>query len=99
MPILARSPWLPQAAQPGRLATRRGATDLPTLPPEVGLSWAGSAPRRVGADSVSDPLAAGPAASLPAPPKNASPPPPQPPPHAAIPHPPPAHPPPPTPHT
>ncbi|MBB5706894.1 lytic transglycosylase domain-containing protein [Sphingopyxis panaciterrulae] len=65
MPILARSPWLPQAAQLGRLATRRGATDLPTLPPEVGLSWAGSAPRRIGADSVSDPFAAGLAASIP----------------------------------
>src|SRR3546814_20524534 len=34
MPILARSPWPPQAAQLGRLATRRGATDLPTLPPD-----------------------------------------------------------------
>src|SRR3546814_13204328 len=45
MPILAHSPWLPQAAQLGRLATRRGATDLPALPPEIDLSWAGSAPR------------------------------------------------------
>ncbi|WOF44853.1 lytic transglycosylase domain-containing protein [Sphingopyxis indica] len=65
MPILSRSPWLPQAAQLGRLATRRGATDLPSLPPEVSLSWSGSAPRRLGADTVSDPFAAGLASSIP----------------------------------
>src|SRR3546814_5183893 len=52
MPILSRSPYLPQAAQLGRLATKRGATDLPTLPFEARLAWAGSAPRRLGADSV-----------------------------------------------
>ena len=65
MPILSRSPWLPQAAQLGRLATRRGATDLPTLPFEARLAWAGSAPRRLGADSVSDPAAARLAATIP----------------------------------
>ena len=65
MPILSRSPWLPQAAQLGRLATRRGATDLPTLPFETRLAWAGSAPRRLGADSVSDPAAARLAATIP----------------------------------
>ncbi len=65
MPILSRSPWLPQAAQLGRLATRRGATDLPTLHAETALSWAGSAPRRRGADTVSDPFAAGLAKSIP----------------------------------
>jgi len=65
MPILSRSPWLPQAAQLGRLATRRGATDLPALPPETSLSWSGSAPRRLGADSVSDPFASGLASSIP----------------------------------
>lgn len=65
MPILSRSPWLPQAAQLGRLATKRGATDLPALPPENPLSWSGSAPRRLGADSVSDPFAAGLASSIP----------------------------------
>ena len=65
MPILSRSPWLPQAAQLGRLATRRGATDLPSLPTEISLSWSGSAPRRLGADSVSDPFASGLASSIP----------------------------------
>ena len=65
MPILARSPQLPQAEQLGRLATKRGATDLPTLPYQNRLSWSGTAPRRVGADSVSDPFAAGLARSIP----------------------------------
>ena len=65
MPILSRSPWLPQAAQLGRLATKRGATDLPALPFEARLAWAGSAPRRLGADSVSDPAAARLAATIP----------------------------------
>ncbi|WP_242446084.1 lytic transglycosylase domain-containing protein [Sphingopyxis lindanitolerans] len=65
MPILARSPQLPQAEQLGRLATKRGATDIPTLPDQNRLSWSGTAPRRVGADSVSDPFAAGLARSIP----------------------------------
>ena len=59
LPILSRSPFLPQAEQLGRLATKRGATDLPTLPMQARLAWAGSAPRRLGADAVSgDPVAA-----------------------------------------
>lgn len=66
MPILARSPYLPQAEQLGRLATRRGATDLPALPYQTRLSWAGSAPRRLGADAVSgDPVAASLARTIP----------------------------------
>lgn len=66
MPILARAPFLPQAEQLGRLATRRGATDLPTLPYQTRLSWAGSAPRRLGADAVSgDPVAASLARTIP----------------------------------
>ncbi|MDP3784456.1 MAG: lytic transglycosylase domain-containing protein, partial [Sphingopyxis sp.] len=59
LPILSRSPYLPQAEQLGRLATKRGATDLPSLPSQARLAWAGSAPRRLGADAVSsDPAAA-----------------------------------------
>ena len=59
VPILSRSPYLPQAEQLGRLATKRGATDLPSLPMQARLAWAGSAPRRLGADAVSsDPAAA-----------------------------------------
>lgn len=65
MPILARSPYLPQAEQLGRLAAKRGATDLPSLPAQVRLAWAGSAPRRIGADSVSDPFANELASSIP----------------------------------
>jgi len=66
MPILSRSPQLPQAEQLGRLAARRGATDLPSFPAQIRLDWAGSAPRRIGADSVSgDPFAAGLASSIP----------------------------------
>lgn len=65
MPILSRAPNLPQAEQLGRLAAKRGATDIPTLPYQTRLSWAGSAPRRVGADSVSDPFANGLASSIP----------------------------------
>ncbi|MBB6425135.1 lytic transglycosylase domain-containing protein [Sphingopyxis sp. JAI128] len=65
MPILARSPFLPQAEQLARLATKRGATELPALPFQARLAWAGSAPRRLGADSVSDPAAARLAATIP----------------------------------
>ena len=66
LPILARSPQLPQAEQLGRLATKRGALDLPVLPPQTRLAWAGSAPRRVGADSVAgDPAAASLARTIP----------------------------------
>lgn len=66
MPILSRSPFLPQAEQLGRLATRRGATDLPTLPFQARLAWAGSAPRRLSADAVSsDPVAASLARTIP----------------------------------
>lgn len=66
MPILSRSPYLPQAEQLGRLATKRGATDLPTLPSQARLTWAGTAPRRLGADAVSgDPAAASLARSIP----------------------------------
>jgi soluble lytic murein transglycosylase-like protein len=66
MPILARSPHLPQAEQLGRLAAKRGATDLPTLPSQARLAWAGSAPRRIGADAVGgDPVAASLARTIP----------------------------------
>ena len=66
MPILSRSPQLPQAEQLGRLAAKRGATDLPTLPTQTQLNWAGSAPRRLGADSVGgDPFAASLASTIP----------------------------------
>ncbi|MBD3734520.1 MAG: lytic transglycosylase domain-containing protein [Sphingopyxis sp.] len=65
MPILSRSPQLPQADQLGRLAAKRGATDIPTLPSQARLAWAGSAPRRVGADSIGDPSASGLARSIP----------------------------------
>ena len=66
LPILSRSPHLPQAEQLGRLATKRGATDLPALPLQARLAWAGSAPRRLGADAISgDPAAAALARTIP----------------------------------
>ncbi|SEH18391.1 Soluble lytic murein transglycosylase [Sphingopyxis sp. YR583] len=66
MPILSRSPFLPQAAQLGRLAVKRGATDVPTMPIQSRLAWSGSAPRRLGADAVSsDPVAASLARTIP----------------------------------
>lgn len=66
VPILSRSPFLPQAEQLGRLATKRGATDLPSLPLQARLAWAGSAPRRLGADAISgDPAGAGLARTIP----------------------------------
>ncbi len=66
MPILSRSPQLPQAEQLSRLAAKRGATDLPTLPSQARLAWAGSAPRRLGADAVGgDPVAANLARTIP----------------------------------
>ena len=66
MPILSRSPFLPQAEQLGRLAAKRGATDMPTLPLQSRLAWSGSAPRRLGADAISsDPVAASLARTIP----------------------------------
>lgn len=66
LPILSRSPYLPQAEQLARLAAKRGATDLPTLPYQARLAWAGSAPRRLGADAISgDPAAAALARTIP----------------------------------
>jgi hypothetical protein len=56
--LLREAPYLPQAAQLGRLAQRRGATSLPDLPRTQDLVWAGSQPRRSRADSVAnDPVA------------------------------------------
>ncbi|TXC69114.1 lytic transglycosylase domain-containing protein [Sphingorhabdus soli] len=54
MALLRQAPNLPQAAQLGRLAQRRGATELPPLPTEAGLRWSGSAPIRARGKSVTD---------------------------------------------
>ncbi|WP_106639173.1 lytic transglycosylase domain-containing protein [Allosphingosinicella vermicomposti] len=57
--LLARAPELPQAAQLVRLAARRGATALPSIPQPQRFDWAGSQPRRERAKSVKgDPVAA-----------------------------------------
>lgn len=59
MPILGRSPQLPQAQRLATLASRRGATDVPMLPNAGRLTWAGSAPRRLNAETAkSDPVSA-----------------------------------------
>lgn len=65
-PIVARSPYLPQAERLASLGSKRGATGLPALPPQTRLVWAGSAPRRAATDTVSnDPVAAGLARTIP----------------------------------
>jgi soluble lytic murein transglycosylase len=66
LPILSRSPYLPQSERLVTLATRRGATDIPMLPPQTRLTWAGSAPRRLSEDTVkNDPVSARLAATVP----------------------------------
>lgn len=44
--LINKSPWLPKADQLSRLAQKRGATLLPTLPQVQKLVWLGAAPRR-----------------------------------------------------
>lgn len=44
--IINKAPWLPKADQLSRLAQKRGATILPTLPQVQKMVWLGSAPRR-----------------------------------------------------
>lgn len=44
--LVNKAPWLPKADQLSRLAQKRGATILPTLPQIQKLVWLGSAPRR-----------------------------------------------------
>lgn len=66
LPILGRSPHLPQAQRLATLAARRGSTDIPSLPNASRLTWAGSAPRRLNAESAKgDPVSASLAATIP----------------------------------
>jgi soluble lytic murein transglycosylase-like protein len=51
--LLTTAPDMPQAAQLARLAERRGAEDLPDLPPVQRLVWVDGQPRRARARSVS----------------------------------------------
>lgn len=44
--LINKASWLPRADQLSRLAERRGATMLPTLPQVQKMVWLGSAPRR-----------------------------------------------------
>ncbi|HAF40803.1 MAG TPA: lytic murein transglycosylase [Sphingobium sp.] len=44
--LVNRAPWLPKADQLSRLAQKRGATMLPSLPQIQKMVWLGSAPRR-----------------------------------------------------
>jgi soluble lytic murein transglycosylase-like protein len=44
--LINKSSWLPNADQLSRLAQKRGATILPTLPQVQKMVWLGSAPRR-----------------------------------------------------
>jgi soluble lytic murein transglycosylase-like protein len=57
--LLARGPELPQAAQLAKLASTRGAIELPYLPAAQRLVWQSGQPRRSRASSVKgDPVAA-----------------------------------------
>jgi len=58
MALLGQAPELPQAAQVGRLAQARGATELPPILQAQPLIWQGEQPRRTRPRSVSgDPIA------------------------------------------
>jgi soluble lytic murein transglycosylase len=58
LPLLAKAPDMPQAAQLARLAEARGATDLPPIPQARDLAWAGSQPRRARPRNIKgDPVA------------------------------------------
>ncbi len=50
--MLRDTPDLPQAAQLARLAEKRGAAELPYVPAENRLRWAGSSPIRARAKSI-----------------------------------------------
>lgn len=56
--LINKASWLPQADQLSRLAQRRGAQLLPTLPQIQKLVWLGAAPRREYVASVKTDLAA-----------------------------------------
>ena len=56
--LVNKAAWLPNADQLSRLAQKRGATILPTLPQIQKMVWLGSAPRReYVATTKTDPLA------------------------------------------
>ena len=56
--LIDKASWLPNADQLSRLAQKRGATILPTLPQVQKMAWLGSAPRREYVSTVkTDPLA------------------------------------------
>lgn len=57
--LIAKAPEMPQAAQLARLASTRGATELPPIPEAKRLIWVDGQPRRARAQSVKgDPVAA-----------------------------------------
>jgi len=57
--LLQRAPEMPKAEQIARLASTRGATELPGLPAAEKLVWVGSQPRRSRAEATKgDPAAA-----------------------------------------
>ncbi|MEV5031496.1 lytic transglycosylase domain-containing protein [Sphingobium sp. LMC3-1-1.1] len=56
--LINKAPWLDKADQLSRLAQKRGATILPTLPQVQKMVWLGAAPRREYVAAVkTDPLA------------------------------------------
>jgi soluble lytic murein transglycosylase len=55
--LAQKAPELPQAASLARLASKRGALDVPSLPSTQELTWLGSAPRRARLSRVDDAFA------------------------------------------
>lgn len=53
--LLNEAPNLPQGTRLASLAQRRGITDLPNLPGQQRLGWAGGSPRRGNPRSIADP--------------------------------------------
>ncbi|MGV3480131.1 MAG: lytic transglycosylase domain-containing protein [Sphingobium sp.] len=56
--LLNQAPDMPQSAQLARLATTRGATELPAIPTAQRLIWLGSRPLRQRASTIKDDAAA-----------------------------------------
>ena len=56
--LINKSAWLPSADQLSRMAQKRGATILPTLPQVQKMVWLGSAPRREYVSTTKTDLAA-----------------------------------------
>ncbi|MDE2042411.1 MAG: lytic transglycosylase domain-containing protein, partial [Alphaproteobacteria bacterium] len=62
--LLASAPELPEGAALEHLATLRGATSLPALPPEQDMAWLGAAPHRGHTEAAEDAARSGVAGTI-----------------------------------